>query len=234
MAKRKSTKILNPTKEELLSYEREHLGVNITNIMNDSDLKVEKNGFKRIRDIKDLILSSTSVNNMFVVGKVTLIESKRSAAGNYFYWITIIDNRDSYKLYCNSDTFIKYSNNIIISKISLFNVNIKNDFVSFNKAIFIERVPFKRGYIFVIHTPFNINDNIVVEYIKGMKNRGINDGTVEVFKNTQSTGLFIDPTYSIIKSIDKLFNVKCTIELYEDFIWGESNKLIKQMEENGF
>lgn len=233
MAK-KSNRILNPTKEELLNYEREHLGFNITNIMDDSDLKAEKNGFKSIRDLKDLENSSVVINNMFVVGKVSVIENKKSAAGNSFYWITIIDNRDSYKLYCNADTFAKYYSNIIINKVSLFNVNIKNDFISFNKAVLIEKAPFKKGYIFVIHTPFNINDNTVVEYIKSNIGRRINPGTVEVFKNTNSTGMFIDPTYSLINNINKLFSTKCTLEVYEDFIWGESNKLIKKMEENGF
>lgn len=229
----KNNKILNPTKEELLEYERELLGINLTSIMGDSKLKIQYNGYKDITDLKNAVESLTDTKNILIAGKVKFVEHKISNAGNPFCWIGLIDDRSFYKVYCNADTFKKFSSEIIVGKSTLFNISIKNDFVSFDKCILIENIPFKSGHIFVINLPFNIWTTTIAEYIEDNIDVTIRRGNVQVFQNTRETDLFIDPTINLIGKIYELFNIKCTIEVYEDFMWGNSNKLIKELEENG-
>lgn len=228
----KQAKILNPTKEEFLEYELEMLGINLTSIMGDSKLKIQKNGYNDITDMKNALDSSLDAKNMLVAGKVKFIEHKQSNAGNWFCWIGLVDDRSFYKVYCNAKIFNEYAMNIIKGKTSLFNINIKNDFVSFDKCILMENIPFKKGHIFVIHLPFKIYSTSIIEYIEDNISVTIRKGSVQVFQNTRETPLFIDPTYDLIDKINELFKIKCTVEVYEDFIWGKSNKLIKEMEEN--
>lgn len=230
---KKQYRILNPTKEELLAYEREVLGINLTSIMSDSKLKIDTYGYKGVLELKSTAEGSIDTKNMLVASKIDNIEFKQSKAGNYFYWISIIDDRSSFKLYCKAETYNQFVNEIIKGKASLFNINIRNDFATFDKCILLDNIPFKKGYIFVIHMPFDKHSTSILEYIEDNIDVTIKKGNVQVFQNTRDSELFIEPTIDLIDKVKKLFDIKCTIELYEDFIWGESNKLIKWYEDRG-
>ena len=229
----KKSKILNPTKEEFLEYEREMLGINLTSIMGDSKLKIECNGYKDITELKNVSDSLVDIKDMYVAGKIKFIEFKKSNAGNYFYWIGLIDDRSFFKIYCSAEVFNKFANEMIKGKSSLFNVNIRNNFVNFNKCVLIENIPFNKEYIFIVHLPFNVWSTTILEYIEDNIGVSIKKGSVKVFQNTRESKLMIDPTYDLIDKIYELFKIKCTVEIYENFIWGRSNELIKEMEENG-
>jgi len=231
---KKQHKILNPTKEELLEYERELLGINLTSIMGDSKLKIKCNGFYGITDLKVAAESLVDTKNMRVAGKVKFIEPKVSNSGNNFFWIGLVDDVSFFKIYCNENIFKEFSMHIIKGKTSLFNVNIRNGFVSFDKCISMTDIPFKPGYIFVIHFPFDKWSTTILEYIEDNIGVTIRNGNIKVYQNTRESDLSIDPTYDLIDKIYELFKVKCTIEVYEDYIWGESNKLIKEMESYGY
>ena len=230
----KQNKIINPTKEELIEYEKEMLGINITSIMSDAKLKIQYNSYNSIKELELLIENSNVVNNFIIPGYVRFIEQKISGNGNPFYWIGIADDRSFIKLFCNSNVFNEFSSQIIKGKISLFNINVKNGFVSFNKCILMSNVPFKKDCIFVIHLPFNIYSTSIIEYIEDNIDVTIKRGNVPVYQNTRETDLKINPTIDLIEKIYEIFKVKCSIENLEDYIWGESNRLIKEMEENGY
>lgn len=230
----KNEKRINLTKQEFLEKERELLGFNLTSIIGENKLKVDYNGFVGIRNINEALLSKEDVKNMLVVGVITKLEHKQSKSGNFFYWIHIADDWITTKIYCNMKTFQEYSYELIKGACVLFNINIKNDFVTFDKCINIERVPLKKDLIFVIELPYGQWTTKIQEFISNQIDKTIRRGNCEVYLRTYPCEIFIDPTYDLIKWIKKLFNVDCSIKNIEEYIWSNSNKLIKEMEENGY
>ena len=60
----KQNKIINPTKEELIEYEKEMLGINITSIMSDAELKIQYNSYNSIKDHNDCCILQKSFTKM--------------------------------------------------------------------------------------------------------------------------------------------------------------------------
>jgi hypothetical protein len=226
--------ILNPTKQELLELEREVLGFNLTSIIGENKLKVEKYGYQSLRAINEVILSEKSIKGLKVAAVITQIEFKQSNAGKYFYWIHLRDDWTSYKVYCSEQTLKDNQSDLIKGRCVLFNINIKNDFASFDKCKIIENIPFKDGYIFVINLPYGKWTTAVQEYIEDEIDVTIRRGSCQVYLRTYGHDLSIDPSYDLMEKLEKRFGVNCSLELKENFLWGESNKLVKYMEECGY
>jgi len=233
MAK-KEVKTRNLTRQELLEKERELLGFNLTSIIGENKLKIETYGYKGIRTINDILLAQEEAKNLKIAAIVTNIEFRTSKAGNYFYWIHITDDFTTTKMYCNDNTFKELQYDLIKGRCVLFNVNIRNDFVTFDKCKLIENIPFKQGYILSIHLPYGQWSDMFTRFIADELDRTIRRGTVEVYLRKYPLGLYIDPSYELMQRIEKIFGVKCSLEVYEDYIWGDSNKLIKELEDIGY
>ena len=233
MAK-KAEKLRNLTHQELLEKEREVLGFNMTSIIGENKLKIETFGYKSIREINDILLAQEEVKNLKIAAIITNIEFKTSKAGNHFYWIHIADDLLTTKMYCNENTFKELQYDLIRNRCVLFNVNIRNDFVTFDKCKLIENIPFKSGYILSIHLPYGQWSDMFTRFIADELDTTIRRGTVEVYLRKYGLGIYIDPSYELMKRIERIFGVKCSLEVYEDYIWGESNKYLKYMEENGY
>jgi len=226
----KKEKLRIQSKQHLLSLEREVLGFNLTSIMSHNRLKIEKNGFQNLAYINDLSLDRKDCKDVMVAAVIDNIEHKVSKNGNHFCWIYLIDDYASLKIYCSEKTLREYSNDLIINKCCLFNISIRNDFVTFDKCRNMDLIPFKKGYIFIIHLdPTKWTDDIL-NYIEDNLGISIQKGTVQVFQRSFPQQLFINPTYELIDYISAVYGVKCSLEKYEDYIWGESNKLIKELE----
>ena len=229
MAKKEKLKI--QSKQHLLSLEREVLGFNLTSIMGDNKLKIDTSGFNHLAYVNDLILDGKNINNCITACIIEKIEHKTSARGNHFCWIYLIDDYSSLKIYCSEKTLREYTSELIIANCCLFNINIKNDFVTFDKCKRLDLIPFKKDYIFVIHLDFDKWTDDIINYIEDNIGVAIQKGTVQVFQRSFAQQLFIAPTYELIDYISAVYGVKCSLEKYEDYIWGESNKLIKELEE---
>lgn len=227
-------KLKNLSRQDLLEKERELLGFNMTSIIGESRLKIETYGYKSIRDINDVLLSQGEVKNLKVAAVITGIEAKTSKAGNYFYWITITDDWHTIKLYCSENSFRDMQYDLIKGRCVLFNINIRNDFVTFDRCKMIDNIPFKSGYIMSIHLPYGQWTEEFSKFLANELDRTIRRGTVGVFMRKYPLDINIDPSYELMNRIENKFGVKCTIEVYEDYIFGEANKYLKYMEDNGY
>lgn len=232
MAK-KVEKLRNLTHQELLEKEREVLGFNMTSIIGENKLKIETFGYKGIGTINEILLAQEDAKNLKIAAVVTNIEFKTSKAGNYFYWIHIADDLLTTKMYCNENTFKELQYDLIRSRCVLFNVNIRNDFVTFDKCKLIENIPFKNGYILSIHLPYGQWSEMFARFLSDELDKTIRRGTVEVFLRKYPLNIHVDPSHELMRRIEKVFGVKCSLEVYENYIWGESNKLIKWYEDRG-
>lgn len=218
----------------MLELEREVLGFNLTSIIGENKLKIEKNNFLSLSNLNELYLTGNNYENLLIACIINKTELKQSKSGNYFYWIHVIDDISSNKIYCSENIYKTNIHILTPPNCVLLDVSIKNDFISFKRCAMVDSLPFNKNLIFVIHIPYNIWTTSIIDFIKENIGVSIRYGNCKVFQNTRDTGLSIDPTYELINSIKNRFDIKCTIENYEDFIWGESNKLIKEMEENGY
>lgn len=233
MAK-KVDKLRTLTHQELLEKEREVLGFNMTSIIGENKLKIETFGYKGIRTINEILLAQEDAKNLKIAAVITNIEFKTSKAGNYFYWIHIADDLLTTKMYCNENTFKGLQYDLIRGRCVLFNVNIRNDFVTFDKCKLIENIPFKNGYILSIHLPYGQWSEMFARFLSDELDKTIRRGTVEVFLRKYPLNIHVDPSHELMRRIEKVFGVKCSLEVYDNYIWGESNKYLKFMEENGY
>ena len=164
-----------------------------------------------------------------------LLEKEREVLG---FNMTSIIGENKLKIetyvYCNENTFKDLHYDLIKNRCVLFNVNIRSDFVTFDKCKLIENIPFKQGYILSIHLPYGQWSDMFTKFIADELDTTIRRGTVEVYLRKYGLGLYVDPSYELMKRIERIFGVKCSLEIYEDYIWGESNKYLKYMEENGY
>jgi len=223
------------SKSWFLAKEREALGFNIISIIGENMLKIEKHDYKSLRELNEVVLEQKEYKDMLIVAIITNIEYKISNAGRPFYWIHLSDDWLSTKIYCNQDLFSKWNQELIVNKCVLFNISVKNDFIKFDKCITLDKVPFKSGYIFVINLEYGKYTDSIKEYIEDELDVTIRKGICPVYLRTrQCDGLFIDPTYELIETIYNKFNVKCSIELENDFLWKDANKLIDWYEQKGY
>lgn len=221
-----------PSKEWFISQENEVLGVNLKSIMGQSKLKLEKYNYAQIQDIKEASEQSTDIKNIPVAGVVKFVENKVSKAGNPFFWIGIVDDRSFIKAYCSEDTFKKFNMHILKGKCSLFNISVRNGFISFDKCVLMDIVPFKAGYILQIDLPYGMFTTAIKEYIEDELDVTIRRGNVQVFLRTYGYDLFIDPTYELIDNIFNKFGVKCTVRKIDEVF--NDNEIMKYLEENGY
>lgn len=220
-----------PNKQWFLEQENEVIGINLKSIMGDSQLKIKAYEYSGIQTIKSAIDDAIDLKNVHIAAVVKFIEIKTSQYGNSFYWISLVDDKTFIKAYCGAKTFKAYSQHIINGRCSLFNISNSAGFVSFDKCISMQDIPFQLGHIFVVHIPFNKRTDVIKNYIEDNIGVTIAKGNVEVYEKTRATGLFIEPTISLINIIREKFGITCTLELYEDYIWGNSNAMIKVMNE---
>lgn len=233
MAKQQPKRI-NYTKQDFLEKERELLGFNLTSIIGDDKLKVDVNGYKSLRVINQAILDGINIKDVLVASVVTKLEYKQSKAGNFFYWLDLSDDMISLRLYCSMKTFQEFSNELIKGSCVLFRMSVRNDFVTFDKCIQVSKLPLKTGSIFVIELPYGQWTNQIQEFISAQIDKTIRRGNCEVYLRTYPCGIFIDPTYDLVKWIKEVFNVDCGIKNSEDYLWGRSSRLIKEMESYGY
>ena len=244
MAKKKSTPLYNtesfmykdeiytyPNKQWFLEQENEMIGINLKSIMGDSQLKIKAYEYNGVQTIKNAVDDVVDLKNLHIAAVVKSIETKVSKYGNNFYWISLVDDKSFIKAYCSDKVFKTYAQHIIKGKCSLFNISVTGNFVSFDKCISMQNIPFQLGHIFVLHIPFNKRTNVIQEYIEDNIGVSIRSGNVEVYEQTRATGVYIEPTVSLINLIEERFDTTCTLEVYEDFIWGNSNKLLREMDE---
>lgn len=227
-------KLKNPTRQELLSLEREVLGFNITSIVGEHKFKIFANGYKGVKYIFDAIDFEEDCRNVLMAGVITNIEHKQSNSGNYFYWIYISDDFSSVKLYCNEKTFTQFNKSILKDRCVLFNVSVKNGFASFDKCRLIDNIPLTDKYVFVIHQDFDKYSTTIKEFIEDEIGISIRNGNVEVLINTMKTNLFIDPSYELCRRIESLYGIKCTIEKEDDYLWGNTKRDIEEYERNNY
>jgi len=222
----KKERIVNPTKQQLLSLEREVLGFNLTSVLGEYKLKADNWNLSNIAYLNEQILDRNDLKGCMIAAVIDKIEYKTSQAGNMFLWIYLVDDYSSIKVYCNEKTFKEFANQLIVGKCCLFNLSVRNEFCTFDKCKLLEHVDFKKGTIFVIHLDPKVWSNDIIEWIEDNLGVFIQKGNVQVFQRTFHQDLFISPTYELIDIIKGKFGVKCTIENYEDFMWGESNKML--------
>ena len=230
----KKEKLKNLSKSDLLNEERDRLGFNLTSILGDSKLKIDVNKYKGIRDINECLLAQEEAKNMLVAAVVTKLEYRARDNGSFFYWVHLSDDWVSTKIYCSDKTFNMVRGELLLGKCVLLNVSIRNDFVTFDKCISMDKVPFKRGSIFVIHLPYGQWTEEIQRLIMSEIDRSIRRGGCQLFLRTRPYDIFIDPTYDLIEAINNAFGVKCSVENEDEFLWPNSNKLIKEMEAYGF
>lgn len=230
----KIQKLKNLTKSELLREERDRLGFNLTSIIGDNKLKIETNKFLGLRSVVEQLSLQEDAKNMLIAAVITKLEYRPRDNGSFFYWVHLSDDWLSMKIYCSDKTFSIFSSELIVGKCVLFNVNIRNDFATFDNCIMLDKVPFKRGSIFVINLPYGQWTDKIQELIESEVDKSIRRGGCQLFLRTKPYEIFIDPTYDLINILLEVFGVKCTVEDEEEFIWGGSNKLIKEMEMYGY
>ena len=154
-------------------------------------------------------------------------------SGNFFYWIGIVDDKSFIKAYCNEQTFKQFNMHILKSKCSLFNISVRNGFISFDKCVLMDIVPFKAGYILQIDLPYGMFTTAIKEYIEDELDVTIRRGNVQVFLRTYGYDLFIDPTYDLIDNIFGKFGVKCNVrKIDEVFNDDEIMKYLEEIEED--
>ena len=220
-----------PNKEWFISQENEVLGVNLKSIMGQAKLKLEKYDYTQIFDIKEASEQSTDMKDIKVAGIVKFCEFKTSKSGKFFYWIGIVDDRSFIKAYCNEDTFKKFNMHILKGKCSLFNISVRNEFISFDKCVLMDIVLFKAGYILQIDLPYGMFTTAIKEYIEDELDVTIRRGNVQVYLRTYGYDLFIDPTYELIDNIFNRFGVKCNIRKIDEVF--NDDEIMKYLEENG-
>ncbi len=225
---------LYPNKQWFTEREHEVVGVNLKTIMGDSRLKLSKYNYSTIQDVKEAFDNLVDVKDMKITGIVKVLEFKQAKSGNYFYWIGIVDDHSFIKIYCNEKTFSQFNTHIIKGRCSLFNVKVSNGFISMDKCILLDNIPFKPGYVFVIHLPYGIHTEAVREYIEDELDVTIRRGNTQVFLRTYGYELFIDPTEELMNIIENKFGIKCSLELHDEYLFKSENKLIKQLEEYGY
>lgn len=230
----KKEKLKNLSKADLLNEERDRLGFNLTSILGDSKLKIDVNKYKGIRDVNEKLLSQEEVKNMLIAAVVTKLEYRARDNGSFFYWVHLSDDWTSIKMYCSDKTFSMVRDELLVGRCVLLNVNIRNDFVTFDKCILMDKVPFRRGAIFVIHLPYGQWTTKIQELIINEVDRSIRRGSCQLFLRTKPYDVFIEPTYDLIDAINNAFGVRCSVENEEEFVWGKSNKLLKEMESHGY
>ena len=217
-----------PNKEWFISQENDCIGVNLNSIMGQAKLKLEKYDYTKIQDIKEVSDNCVDMKNVRVAGVVKFIDSKVSKSGKPFYWIGIVDDRSFIKAYCNEDTFGKFNMHILKGKCSLFNISVRNGFISFDKCVLMDIVPFKEGYILQIDLPYGKWTTAIKEYIEDELDVTIRRGNVQVYLRTYDYDLFIDPTYDLIDNIFGKFGIKCNV-IKRDEIFND-DKIIKYIE----
>ena len=221
-----------PNKEWFTEQENEVIGVNLKSIMGQSKLKLEKYNFTQIQEIKDASDSSTDMKDIKVAGVVKFLEFKQAKSGKYFYWIGIVDDRSFIKAYCNEQTFNQFNAHILKGKCSLFNISVRNGFISFDKCVLMDIVPFKAGYILQIDLPYGMFTTAIKEYIEDELDVTIRRGNVQVYLRTYGYDLFIDPTYDLIDNIFNKFGVKCNVRKIDEVF--NDDEIMKYLEENGY
>jgi hypothetical protein len=225
-------KLKNLTKQELLSLEREVLGFNITSIIGEHKFKIFANGYKGVRYIADLCNEGKDEKNILTAAIITNIEYKQANSGNFFYWIYLSDDFANIKVYCSEKVFTQFNQSIIVNRCVLFNMSVRNEFPSFDKCKILDNIKVNGNYIFVIHQPYDKWSTTITEFIEDEIGVTIRHGNVEVCINSYKTGIFIDPSYELCNKIENMYGIKCTIEDHDSYIWKDSLKLIKEMEEN--
>lgn len=224
----------NLTKRELLELEREVIGFNITSIIGDQKLKIDHYGYNNITRLKELQEFDCNEKNILIAGVVKQNQYYRSNAGNEMYFIHLADDMAATKMYCNLQSFAKYAHILIEGEPVLFNVSSKNGFITFDKCMKIADIPFKKDTIFVIHMPFNKYSQDIEYLIKDSLGVDIKPGNVRVFQNTRDLGIAIEPTYELIGAIKHGYGINCSLTTEDAYLWPNSIKLIKEMEDNGF
>ena len=154
-----------PNKEWFISQENEAIGVNLNSIMGQAKLKLEKYNYIEVQEIKVASDNCVDMKDIRVAGIVKFLEYKVSKAGNSFYWIGIVDDISFIKVYCNEAVFEQFNMHILKGKCSLFNINVRNGFISFDKCVLMDIVPFKEGYILQIDLPYGKWTTSIKEYI---------------------------------------------------------------------
>jgi hypothetical protein len=200
--------------------------------MGQAKLKLEKYNYIEVQEIKEASEQSVDMKNVRVAGVVKFIEYKVSKAGKPFYWIGIVDDRSFIKAYCNEDTFKKFNMHILKGKCSLFNISVRNGFISFDKCVLMDIAPFKAGYILQIDLPYGMFTTAIKEYIEDELDVTIRRGNVQVFLRTYGYDLFIDPTYDLIDNIFNKFGVKCRVRKIDEIF--NDDEIIKYLDENNY
>lgn len=221
-----------PNKEWFIEQENDRIGVNLNSIMCEAKLKIEKYNYASVLDAKEAVDNSMNVKNLMVAGIVKYLEYRPSQKDVYFYWVEIIDDASTIKAYCNRSTFETFNTHILKGKCSLFNISIRNGFISFDKCVLMDVVPFKKGYIFQIDLPYGMFTTAIKEYIEDELDVTIRRGNVQVFLRTYGYDLFIDPTYELIDNIFGKFGVKCNVRKIDEVF--NNDETIKYLEENGY
>lgn len=221
-----------PNKEWFISKENEVLGVNLKSILGECKLKLEEYDYTKIQEIKESSENSVDMKNIKVAGVVKFLEYRQAKNGGYFYWIGIADDRSFIKVYCSEKTFKQFNTHILKGKCSLFNINIRNGFISFDKCVLMDIVPFKIGYIFQIDLPYGVWTAAIKEYIEDELDVTIRRGNVQIFLRTYGYDLFIDPTYDLMDNIENKFGIKCNIRKRDEVF--NDDEIMKYLEENGY
>lgn len=221
-----------PNKEWFIEKENEVLGVNLKSIMGQAKLKLEKYDYTQVREIKEASEQSNELKSVRVAGVVKSLEYRPSQKDIYFYWIEIVDDTSTIKAYCNRKTFETFNTHILKGKCSLFNISVRNGFISFDKCVLMDIVPFKAGYILQIDLPYGMFTTAIKEYIEDELDVTIRRGNVQVYLRTYGYDLFIDPTYDLIDNIFNKFGVECNVRKINEVF--NDDEIMKYLEENGY
>lgn len=219
-----------PNKQWFVEQENDRMGYNLKSIMGEAKLKLEKYDYTKIQEIKEASEQLVDMKNVRVAGVVKFCEFKTAKSGSFFYWIGIVDDRSFIKAYCNEEVFKQYNTHILKGKCSLFNISVRNGFISFDKCVLADLIQFKPGYILQIDLPYGLWTTAIKEYIEDELDVTIRRGNVQVFLRTYGYDLFIDPTYELIDNIFNKFGVKCNVRKIDEVF---NDKIIEWYEERG-
>jgi hypothetical protein len=197
--------------------------------MGEAKLKLEKYDYTKIQEIKEASDQLIDIKNIKVAGVVKFCEFKHAKSGKFFYWIGIVDDRSFIKAYCNEETFKQFNTHILKGKCSLFNISVKNGFISFDKCVLVNLIAFKPGYILQINLPYGMWTTAIKEYIEDELDVTIRRGNVQVYLRTYGYDLFIDPTYDLIDNIFSKFGVKCSLKKIDEIF--NDNEIMKYIDE---
>ena len=221
-----------PNKQWFVEQENDRMGYNLKSIMDEAKLKLEKYNYTKIQEIREASEQLVDMKNVRVAGVVKFCEFKTAKSGKFFYWIGIVDDKSFIKAYCNEQTFKQFNMHILKGKCSLFNISIKNGFISFDKCILMDLVQFKPGYMLQIDLPYGLWTTAIKEYIEDELDVTIRRGNVQVYLRTYGYDLFIDPTYDLIDGIFNKFGVKCNVKKINEVF--NDDEIMKYLEENGY